>query len=138
MSRRDALRTLRIADGPTDLSLKNIGHADEAQLADLIELLGRHSELRLTASSVTPDSKLRPGTLGDDLALTEDMIEIRIPNLAERSGGLAEIFQHLVRLAVRSLDADMPEIPIARSLGLPRNILYDRFARYGTSAKVFR
>ena len=110
-ARRDALQTLRVADGPADLSLKNLELADEAQQADLLDLLSRHPDLRLISSSVTPLPEMRPGILGEDFSLADDMIQIRIPDLAERASDLAEIFQHLVRLAVRSLDADMPEIP---------------------------
>jgi two-component system C4-dicarboxylate transport response regulator DctD len=110
-ARKDALRTLRVAEGPADLSLKNLELADETQQADLVDLLSRHPDLRLISSSVTPLPEMRPGILGEDFSLAGDMIQIRIPDLAERASDLAEIFQHLVRVAVRSLDADMPEIP---------------------------
>ena len=133
------------------------------------------------------------------------MVEIRVPSLDERRDDLPEIFENFLRLAVRSLDADMPEISTAtltdimtrpwpgslpelrsfamtyalgarvqsdgagqgtlaeqveafekmvltetlkrtngkaaeaaRVLGVPRNTLYDRLARFGLSPKDFR
>ena len=111
MAATDVLQTLSVPGEPVDLSLKNLDVAGAEQQTDLIELIEHHPNLRLISSSSMPLAELRHKGIGDDLAVGENMIELRLPDLSERREDLPEIFEHLVRLTARSLDADMPDIP---------------------------
>ncbi|WP_420405686.1 sigma-54-dependent transcriptional regulator [Nisaea sp.] len=91
-----------------DLSLKNVEHASPRQIEDLQSLLGSDPSLRLVSSSVLPLSQLDRLGLGDD---GSTVVEIRFPTLEERRDDLPEIFENLLRLAIRGLDTDMPDIP---------------------------
>lgn len=106
----DAVGRLRGADDGAgwDLSLKNVEHATSRQIEDLQALLASDPSLRLISSSVLPLSEL------ERLGLCEEgntTVEIRFPSLEERRDDLPEIFENFLRLAIRGLDTDMPDIP---------------------------
>ncbi|WP_193182202.1 sigma-54-dependent transcriptional regulator [Nisaea sediminum] len=105
----DAVRRLAGAEGAGwDLSLKNVEHATPRQIEDLQSLLNSDPALRLISSSVLPLSELEGLGLGED---GSTVVEIRFPTLDERREDLPEIFENLLRLAIRGLDTDMPEVP---------------------------
>jgi len=106
----DAVARLAGAGGGAgwDLSLKNVEHATPRQIEDLHALLNSDPSLRLISSSVLPLSELERLGLGED---GNTMVEIRFPTLEERREDLPEIFENLLRLAIRGLDTDMPDVP---------------------------
>lgn len=107
----DAVRRLdKMTEGPWDFSLKNVERATVRQIEDLHALLRANPALRLISSSTLPLAELEQLGLGED---GNTVVEIRFPPLDERRDDLPEIFENLVRLAVRSLDIDMPEISTA-------------------------
>ena len=107
----DALRHLQVGDAPTDLSCKSIDMATEAQQQDLLDLLTRHSNLRLISSAPLPLAQLGLTVLQDDLTLSQQMVELGLPTLAERREDLPEQFEIFLRQSARSLNTDMPDIP---------------------------
>ncbi|UUX49403.1 response regulator [Nisaea acidiphila] len=103
-------RTAKLRDGAWDFSLKNVELATQRQVDDLHGLLEANSEIRLISSATVPLAELEHLGLGED---GSTIVEIRFPTLDERREDLPEIFENLVRLSVRSLDTDMPEISTA-------------------------
>ncbi|WP_339848800.1 response regulator [uncultured Nisaea sp.] len=111
----DSVRRLQPPEGPADLSLKSVECATPEQIADLRALLSRCPELRVISSSVSSLAELEhlePGAEG------ATVVEIRVPSLDERRDDLPEIFENFLRLAIRSLDADMPEVSTATLTGI--------------------
>lgn len=106
----DSVRRLRPPEGPADLSLKSVECAAPDQIDDVRALIGRCPELRIISSSVASLAELEHLEAGEDGAT---VVEIRVPSLDERRDDLPEIFENFLRLAIRSLDMDMPEISTA-------------------------
>jgi len=106
----DSVRSLQPPEGPADLSLKSVECATPEQIADVRDLMRRCPELRIISSSVASLAELEHLEPGDS---DTTVVEIRVPSLDERRDDLPEIFENFLRLSVRSLDTDMPEIPTA-------------------------
>ncbi|MEM1277415.1 MAG: response regulator [Pseudomonadota bacterium] len=106
----DAIETLVLPQGPFDLSCKHLDAASDRQKGDLQVLFGARSDARLLSSSVQSLEEIRLGLPTDGPDQITQAIELRVPNLAERRKDLPVIFEHQLRLAIRNLDGDMPEI----------------------------
>lgn len=105
-----AIAALDLPEGPFDLSAKNVDAAGPDAQRDLLALLSRRPDLRLLTTATRPLGALDGHVLAEDLSPGEQVVELRVPDLNERREDLPEIFESLVRLAVRNLDGDMPDI----------------------------
>ncbi|MEO9901642.1 response regulator [Nisaea sp.] len=103
----DAVQRLRVPEGPADLSLKSVECATPDQIEDVRALIHRCPELRVISSSTLPLADLERL---DPIFEGATVVEVRVPSLDERRDDLPEIFENILRLTVRSLDMDMPEI----------------------------
>ncbi|MEM9044080.1 MAG: response regulator [Pseudomonadota bacterium] len=107
----DAVVRLDLPDGPFDLSCKHLDAASARQQSDLVSLLLARPDARMISSSTRALSKIRQDILIEDLDLADQMIELRAPSLAERREDLPIIFEQQLRLTIRNLDGDMPDVP---------------------------
>lgn len=107
----DAISSLEITQIPTTLSVKNLGAASYEQQLQLLRLTESHDQLRLITSDPLSLSQLRERGLSQDLFFALNLLEIKVPSLAERKADMPVLFEALVRQACRSMNRDMPKIP---------------------------
>lgn len=100
-----------LSDKPTDVSAKWIEYASSDQQFALLALLEANPKIRLLASGTQSLDKMRQNGLVDDLYFALNLMLVEVPSLSRRKKDLPTLFETLVRQSVRSLNADMPEIP---------------------------
>lgn len=110
-ARPDTLELPEIPDVPCTLSVKFLGAASRTHEAALLRLIEDHPKLRIITSDPQPLAALRAAGLSKDLYFALNLLEIKMPSLAERKADLPVLFETLVRQASRSLNRDMPMIP---------------------------
>ncbi|MEM7270496.1 MAG: response regulator, partial [Pseudomonadota bacterium] len=93
-----------------DISVKNLDAATLPQQSALVAIKANRADLRLITSSVHSLEELRTAGIAEELCAAADILEVRIPSLADRRQDLAEIFEFLLRQASRSVNADMPDV----------------------------
>jgi len=107
----NALKRLEIPPLPTTFSIKNLGAATYEQQVQILRLSETHDQLRLITSDPASLAELRARGLSQDLYFALNLLEIKVPSLAERKADLSALFEALVRQSCRSMNHDMPPIP---------------------------
>lgn len=98
------------AEHHVDILLKNLERATEDDVAKIISLLQNKTNIRIMTSSDKTYSTLQDMKPTSELYNLLNPVEIKIPTFAQRRDDIPEIFEALVRQAVRARNEDMPEI----------------------------
>ena len=103
-------QSLSLPTTPVDISIKHLESATPYQQSNILELTERPNTRILSSSGHSLDT-LRDRGLQEELYFALNILQIPLPSLDDRRSDLPQIFEAVLRQAVRTLDMDFPQIP---------------------------
>lgn len=107
----DPMQTLKVSEGPANLSLKNLDIILPEAQVHILDMLEVRPDLRLITSSTKSIEQLKAQGINEKLLMALNPLEVHVPALAQRRKDLPALFESLVRQTARALNTDMPQIP---------------------------